>query len=127
MMTHSPFNRQRPPAFATSSSVNTLQLSLNSLSQQVSIWETQLAKNLNTQMRTSNSGVAQALALAGTTDLQPDENFAVSMNVGTFRGQTAFASAGVTRLSQHVLLSAGITTGFNGGSMGARAGIRFGW
>ncbi len=114
-------------AFAKSSSVNALQQSFNVFSQQVLDWETQMRRNFDLQVRTTNSGVAQALAMAGTTDLQSDENFAVSINMGTFRGQTAVAGAGVARLSQHVSLNTGITAGVNGGAVGARAGIRFGW
>jgi hypothetical protein len=102
--------------FATSSSVQTLQASFS-----------QLAQSLHAQTRISNSGIAQALAMAGVADLQSDEKFAVSMNVGFFRGQTALAGGATARLRDHVSINGGVTTGVNGGQVGARAGIRFGW
>jgi hypothetical protein len=121
-------------AFARSSTVNALQQSFNAFQQSFNVfshevldWQTQMRRAFDLQVRTTNSGVAQALAMAGTTDLQSDENFAVSINMGTFRGQTAIAGAGVARLSQHVSFNTGITAGVNGGAVGARAGVRFGW
>jgi hypothetical protein len=126
--------------FATSSSVSAIRNSLSALGTRLNAITSDLAgfqsslnklsqqiKAIQSQTRISNSGVAQALAMAGTTDIQPDEHFAVSINVGTFRGQTAVASAAVARLTQHVSFNAGVTSGVNGGPMGARAGIRFGW
>lgn len=104
-----------------------LQSNVTALGAQWNAFAAQLSRDFQAQTRISNCGVAQALAMAGSFDLRPDENFAVSMNVGSFRGQTAFASGAVARLSEHWSLNAGVTAGVNGGPMGARAGIRFGW
>lgn len=113
--------------FARQSVLVGLQSEFAALSAQIAATNAQFAQALHAQARLDDSGVAQALAMAGTTDLQPDEYYAVSVNIGTFHGQTAFAGGAAARLDDHVSVNAGVTAGANGGAIGARAGIRFGW
>jgi hypothetical protein len=107
-------------AFATSASVA-------ALASEVQLGFARLSQEITTQARIADAGVAQALALAGSTDLQSDEHFALSMNVGAFNGQTALAASAAARLSHHVSINAGYTRAVDGGPSGGRAGIRIGW
>lgn len=113
--------------FASQNEVTDLQTSFNLLSAQFAIADAPLLQALQMQARIANIGTAQALAMSNSTALQSDENYAVSLNIGTFGGQTAFAGGAVARLNDHVSINAGISAGANGGPVGARAGIRFGW
>jgi hypothetical protein len=108
-------------------SLTTLQTSFAALSANFAATNAALSQALQLEARQTRSGIAQSLAMAGTADLQSDENYAVSMNVGTFGGQTAFAGGMAARIDAHVSINAGVTAGVNGGPVGARAGIRFGW
>jgi hypothetical protein len=65
--------------------------------------------------------------MAGSTWLEPQENFAVSGNWGTFGGFNAFAVTGAARIDQTWSLNAGIGVEVNTGLVGGRAGIRAGW
>jgi autotransporter adhesin len=100
---------------------------LSALSEQMAATNAQLTLSLQKFTRESQQGIAQSLAMAGSPQLQADENYALSMNVGTFGGQTAFAAGAVARVDDHVSFNAGISGSLDGGSAGARAGIRFGW
>jgi autotransporter adhesin len=112
---------------ATNAAVASLQASFAALSIEVANENATLLHELRVQARQSDQGIAQALAMAGTADLQSDEHYAVSMNFGTFGGQTAFAAGAAARVGDHVSINAGFTAGTHGGPVGARAGIRFGW
>ncbi len=82
---------------------------------------------LHTAMLRSDQGVAMSMAMAGTTDLQTDEHFAVSANWGTYQGQNGAAFGVAYRVADHLSVNGGFAGSLNGGAMGGRAGIRFGW
>jgi hypothetical protein len=113
--------------FARQSDIVALQTSLGALGAQLASESEKLSQALRYEARFSRSGVAQALAMAGTTDLQPDEHYAISMNIGLFGGRAAVASGAAMRMSDHVSINGGFTADVNGGAVGARAGVRFGW
>ena len=114
-------------SFASEADLVTLGNSFAALSAQFATTNAQFLQALQTQAREANIGIAQALAMAGTADLQADENYAVAFNVGTYGGRSAFAAGAVARIDEHVSVNAGFTSGVGGGQVGARAGIRFGW
>jgi hypothetical protein len=68
-----------------------------------------------------------SMAMAGTAELQTDEHFAISANWGTFQGQNGGAVGVALRVADHVSINGGFAGSLNGGSVGGRAGIRFGW
>ena len=72
-------------------------------------------------------GVAMSLAMDGVGDLGPDEKVAISMNVGTFGGQSGMAAGFAIRAADHLTFNGGVGSGFNGGLVGARAGMRLAW
>jgi hypothetical protein len=131
-------------AFALSSSLDTLvattndlsaQLNglggtVNGLSMQMQSLSTELAQvqqELALQDRSMRQGVAMSLAMDGTGTLGPDEHFALSMNWGTFGGQNGVAGSVAFRAADHVTFDGGIGTGFHGGLVGGRAGVRIAW
>jgi hypothetical protein len=116
--------------FATSSSVDALGASFSALSTQVQSLSTvfsQVQQQLAMQDKTLRQGVAMSLAMDGTGTLGPDEHFALSMNWGTFGGQNGAAASVAFRAADHVTFDGGIGTGFHGGLVGGRAGVRIAW
>jgi hypothetical protein len=73
------------------------------------------------------NGVAMAFAMSGVPWLLPTERFAVSANWGTFQGTNGVALSAAMRLGTNVQADGGIAYGANGGGVGGRAGLRFGW
>src|SRR5262249_56161946 len=67
------------------------------------------------------NGVSMAFAMAGTPWLLPYEQFAVSMDYGTFQGTNALALTAAYRLGTNVQANGGIAYGTNGGGVGRRA------
>jgi hypothetical protein len=110
-------------AFATSSSVDSLTAQTNQVLQQLQAVDQQL----QSQDRTARQGIAASLAMAGTGNLEEGEKFAVSMNWGTFGGQSGVAGGFAMRAADHVTLNGGVAGGVSGGPVGGRAGIRFAW
>jgi autotransporter adhesin len=113
--------------FARQSELQGVNSSVDSLSAQIATMNARLTQALHSQTMIAYGGIAQALAMAGTTDIQPDENYAVSINMGTFGGQSAFAGGATARITDHASINAGFTAGTSGGPMGGRVGLRFGW
>ena len=74
----------------------------------------------------ANGGIAAAMALGGTL-MPPNADFALSVNVATYRGEQGFAASAVARLSDRVWLSGGIAGSTTRGSTGGRTGITIGW
>ena len=87
----------------------------------------QFEKSLHAVSTRADQGVSMSFAMAGVADLQNDEHFAVSANWGTYNGENSAAFGAAYRISDHASVNGGIATSFQGGSVGARAGIRFGW
>jgi trimeric autotransporter adhesin len=71
-------------------------------------------------------GTAIAIALGGAT-LPWDKNFAVSANWGSYEGHNAAGFTALVRLNPNLVLNAGVGAGFQGNSIGARAGLTYAW
>jgi autotransporter adhesin len=71
-------------------------------------------------------GTAIALAMGGGA-LPDNKKFALSMNVGTFSGQSGGAVSAQYRLADNVILDAGVGAGFAQGGVGARGGLTVAW
>ncbi|HXY58262.1 MAG TPA: YadA-like family protein [Methylocystis sp.] len=82
--------------------------------------------DLQKSVRRSYEGSAIALSASGPT-LAADKNFAVSAHWGEFRGQNAFGGAAQLRVSNAVVLDAGLGVGLQNGGVGGRAGATFAW
>jgi hypothetical protein len=82
---------------------------------------------LNARIDQNAEGVAIALAMAGTPVVMPRERFAMSANWGTFEGSNGFAGALAVRVTDNIQVNGGLGVGADQGSVGGRAGIRFGW
>ncbi|HSM96095.1 MAG TPA: YadA C-terminal domain-containing protein [Rhizomicrobium sp.] len=102
--------------FASTASLNALQ---NQIGANMAMLNSQL-KHYAAQ------GVAQALAMAGVGDIDADQKVSISMNFGTYEGQSAAAMGIAVRLDHHVSFNAGMS-GMGSGTYGARAGFRIGW
>ena len=113
--------------FANETQVAGLQTEINTIDTQFNTLRSDLAAGLAHQQRLSYGGIAEAMAMSGTADLQSDENFSVAFNMGTYGGETAFAGGAAARLSDHLSLNAGFSANTRGGPVGGRVGIRFGW
>ena len=77
-------------------------------------------------MKQSFEGTAIAIAM-GASALPGDKRFAISTNWGTFRGENAAAVLAQMRVSEYVVLNAGVATGFAQGGVGGRAGVTVAW
>jgi hypothetical protein len=76
--------------------------------------------------RVLSEGIAMAFAM-DAPDLQAGETFAVSGNWGTFEGDHAIAAGFAARLAPNVTFNGGIAAGSGEGTLGGKAGLRFGW
>ena len=77
-------------------------------------------------MRRAYEGTAVAIAMGATT-LPDNKRYAVSANIGTFRGQTAFGGTLQVRVSDNVVLNGAVGTGFGYGGVGGRGGLTYAW
>ena len=82
--------------------------------------------DLTTRSNKAYSGVAMALAMTGGY-LPESKNFAVAVNYGTFERQNAAALSSYFRLTDHVVLSGGVSYGVEQKQFGGRAGMLFAW
>ena len=71
-------------------------------------------------------GTAIAIAL-GAAALPDNKRYAITANVGTFRGESAFGGSAQFRVSDNLVLNAGIGAGFREGGVGARVGATWAW
>ena len=83
--------------------------------------------DVDDRTRKATNGVAMAFALSGVPWLQQNERFAVSANWGTFQGTNGLGVNAALRLGTNVQADGGVAFGTNGGGVGGRAGLRFGW
>ncbi|MGA9602257.1 MAG: YadA-like family protein, partial [Methylocystis sp.] len=82
--------------------------------------------DLQRGVRRGYEGTAVALATQGA--ILPDgKQFAVSAHWGEFRGQNALGGNVQARVSQNIVLDAGVGVGLNYGGVGARAGATYAW
>jgi hypothetical protein len=73
------------------------------------------------------TGVAMAFAMAGVPTLLPSENFAATINYGTFQGSHGFAINAAARLTDNTQLTAGFGYSADERIAGGRLGMRVGW
>jgi trimeric autotransporter adhesin len=99
---------------------------MNNMNNQIANINVRL-NDLNGQTTKALNGVAMAFAISGVPWLQTTERFAVSMNYGTFQGTNGMALNAALRLGTHAQAEGGIAYGANGGGVGGRVGLRFGW
>ena len=81
--------------------------------------------------REARDGIALAIAAGGSPGLLPGRKFAVSANIGTYQGGSAFA-AGMTALltettSYAVVANGSVGLGFNTNTIGGRGGVSLQW
>ena len=85
-----------------------------------------MQQGLQTGLQQAFEGTAIAIALGGGT-LPSDKRFAVSTNWGNFRGQNALSLAAQMRVSDVVVLNAGVAAGLQQQGIGSRVGATFAW
>jgi len=81
---------------------------------------------LQSQMKQAFEGTAIAISM-GASALPADKRFAISTNWGTFRGQNAASFVAQARVSDNIVLNAGVAAGFAQGGVGGRAGLTYAW
>jgi hypothetical protein len=99
---------------------------INAINSQLGVINTRL-NDLDSRTTKALNGVAMAFAAAGVPWLQQNERVAVSANYGGFQGTNAVALNAAVRLADHWQAEGGIAYGANGGGVGGRAGLRWGW
>ena len=99
--------------------VSALQLDVKDLASQFN--------SLSSQMTVQSDGIAIANALAGSSWLQSDENFALTANWGLYDGSNALAVTATARINTRLSANMGVGYGDQTGRVGARAGLRYGW
>jgi hypothetical protein len=82
--------------------------------------------SLQGQVNRAMEGTAVALAMGGSV-LPDNKRFAISANVGTYSGQNGGALSALMRVSNNIVLDAGVGAGFRFGGVGARGGLTVAW
>ena len=103
---------------ASASSVESLDGRVTSLEQSVG--------QLQQAIKRSYEGTAIAIALGGAA-LPENKTYALSANIGTFRGESAFGGVFQYRVSDNIVLNGGLGLGFTQGGVGGRGGATFAW
>lgn len=111
---------------STMDAVSLLNSDFETLELRVDTLQIQLAETRD-QVRTNTSGIAIANALSGATWLQSNEDFAVTGSWGYFDGEGALAFSAAARMDHNWSASWALGIAPEGGQVGARAGVRFGW
>ena len=83
--------------------------------------------DLYTRSNKAYAGVAMAFAMADVPTVMPGEHLAMTMNYGTFEGESGLAVNAAYRLANNVQLAGGIGYGPNEGIVGGRVGLRVAW
>jgi hypothetical protein len=65
--------------------------------------------------------------MADVPTVLPGEKLALTMNYGTFEGESGVAMNGALRLSDNLQLTGGIGYGPSQGIVGGRVGLRVAW
>ena len=81
---------------------------------------------LQGDIKRAYEGSAVAIAMGGAV-LPDNKKFAISMNYGTYSGQNGAAFSALLRVSNNVVLNAGVGAGFAQGGVGGRAGVTVAW
>jgi autotransporter adhesin len=72
------------------------------------------------------SGVALAMSMGGAV-LPPGKDSAVSVGVGTYKGEQAFSASALFLVNPNLILSGGVGITSSDSNVGARVGLTFGW
>jgi hypothetical protein len=110
---------------ATGSSVAALDGRVGALDQSVAQLQQNVAQ-LQTDIKKSYEGTAVAIALSAPA-LPDNKRYALSANIGTFRGETAFGGVFQYRVTDNIVLNGGVGTGFQYGGVGGRGGATIAW
>lgn len=102
--------------FATTSSVVALQ----------SLLDSEMVRANTFVKHYAAQGVAQAIAMAGVGEIDPDQKISLAVNFGSYEGQSAAAVGLAIRMNRHVSFSGGMS-GMGSGTYGVHAGFRIGW
>jgi hypothetical protein len=111
---------------ATTSQINTINSQLGLINAELGGINGRI-NDLDNRTTKALNGTSMAFAMSGVPWLERHEKFAVSANWGTFQGTNGLALNAALRLSTNVQANGGIAYGANGGGVGGRAGMRFGW
>ncbi|WP_108791350.1 YadA-like family protein [Erythrobacter sp. Alg231-14] len=76
--------------------------------------------------RYASGGIAAAIALSGTTII-PDKDVSMSFNLANFDGEQGFSTSIVTRITDEVYISGGVTGSTVRGTTAGRVGLSFGF
>ncbi len=76
--------------------------------------------------RYASGGIAAAIALSGTTII-PDKDVSMSFNLANFDGEQGFSTSIVTRVTDEVYISGGVTGSTVRGTTAGRIGLSFGF
>lgn len=75
----------------------------------------------------NSEGVAMAMALANSPNLEDYEDFAITLNVGTFEGENAMSFGLMGRINKNITIQGGLGVGLNQGTVGGAGGVKIGW
>jgi autotransporter adhesin len=81
---------------------------------------------VNQASKRAYGGIATAMAMGGIA-VPETKLYAVSANLGAYRGETALAGGMAFRLTDNTTLNGSIGVGVNRGDVGGRVGLTFAW
>jgi len=81
---------------------------------------------VNRSATRANSGIATAMAMGGIA-VPESKLYAVSANLGLYRGETALARGAALRITDNATLNGSLGVGVNQGDVGSRFGVMFAW
>ena len=81
---------------------------------------------VNQSAKRADNGIATAIAMGGIA-VPESKLYAVSANVGLYRGETALAGGVAFRLSDNATLNGSLGVGVNHGDIGGRVGVSIRW
>lgn len=76
---------------------------------------------------TSPDSIALGIAMSTPIWLEPKENFAIAGGWGQFDGRSAFAATGAMRIDGALSVNGSVGFATDGGPVGTRLGVRYGW
>jgi len=81
---------------------------------------------VNQSAKRAYSGIATAMAMGGIA--VPDTKlYAVSANLGAYRGEAALAGGVALRLTDNTTVNGSLGVGVTRGDLGGRVGVTFAW
>src|SRR5213079_3326521 len=79
---------------------------------------------VNQASKRANGGIATAMAMGGVA-VPETKLYAVSANLGAYRGETALAGGVALRLTDNATLNGSLGLGISRGDLGGRVGVTF--